>query len=67
MDKKELKKLLDSWLDTITYFDDAIQEYVERYNGNGFMYKKYQRMFNEMYDLIKELNNEEENATARNS
>lgn len=67
MDTKKLKKQLNNWLDTITYFDDAIQEYVERYNGNGFMYKKFQRMFNEMYDLIKELNKEEENATARNS
>lgn len=48
------KETLEKWLDILNYFDSDVQECAER-NNDMRMYKKYEQMQDEMYNLIKGL------------
>lgn len=52
--REPLKDKLDRWLDVLNYFDSDIEECAER-NNDMRMYKKYEQVQDEMYNLLKEL------------
>ena len=52
--KEPLKDKLNRWLDVLNYFDSDVQECAER-NNDMRMYKKYEQVQDEMYNLIKGL------------
>lgn len=48
------KQKLEKWLDVLNYFDDAVEEYVERNSLDHkahLMYERYQKMIDEIYNL----------------
>lgn len=47
-----LKEKLNNWLDILNYFDSDIAECAER-NNDMRMYKKYEKLQDEIYNLIK--------------
>ena len=53
--KEELIKRLDKWQDILNYWEDEIQEVAERYDSMYYMYEKYDRMIEEVYNTIQEL------------
>ena len=53
--KEELIKRLDKWQDILNYWEDEIQEVAERYDSMYYMYEKYDRMIEEVYKTIQEL------------
>lgn len=52
--KEPLKDKLNRWLDVLNYFDSDVQECAER-NNDMRMYKKYEQIQDEMYNLLKGL------------
>ena len=52
--KEPLKDKLNRWLDVLNYFDSDVAECAER-NNDMRMYKKYEQVQDEMYNLIKGL------------
>jgi hypothetical protein len=52
--KEPLKDKLNRWLDVLNYFDNDVQECAER-NNDMRMYKKYEQIQDEMYNLLKGL------------
>ena len=53
--KEELIRRLDKWQDILNYWEDEIQEVAERYDSMYYMYEKYDRMIEEVYKTIQEL------------
>lgn len=52
-----LIRKLENWIDILNYWEDEVKEVAERYDDMWNMYKKYDKMIEEMYNLIKELKN----------
>ena len=46
------KETLEKWLDVLNYFDSDVQDCAER-NNDMRMYKKYEQIQDEMYNLTK--------------
>lgn len=46
---------LDKWLDIINYWEDEIREVAERYDDMYSMYERYNKMIDQMYNLLQEL------------
>ena len=61
MNKKEIAKKLSKWIDIANYWLDDIQELGERFDTMHQMYMKYDKMIDDMYNLMKELENENTN------
>lgn len=49
------EKQLDKWLNILNYWLDDIKELGERYDSMWNMYKKYDKMIEELYNLKKGL------------
>lgn len=49
-------KQLHRWLDVLNYFDDTVEDYIERNSLDHkahLMYEQYQKMIDEIYNLSK--------------
>lgn len=46
---------LDKWLDIINYWEDEIREVAERYDDMYSMYERYNKMIDQMYNLLQQL------------
>lgn len=53
--------MLDNWLDIINYWEDEIRDVAERYDSKYFMYEKYNKMIDQMYNVWKALKTEAKN------
>lgn len=58
MNKKEIAEKLSKWIDIANYWLDDIQDLGERFDTMHQMYMKYDKMIDDMYNLMKELENE---------
>lgn len=49
------KKKLEKWLDILNYWEDVVQEYAERYDSSYYMYERYSKMIEDMYNEKKKM------------